>query len=300
MRAFPLGLFVLIGLLMACQPKKEDGLDQLRQGVTGKFDSIEGEFALAYLNLKDTSDYLLINAGERFHAASTMKVPVMIELFKQSAQGLYSINDSVLIKNEFKSIVDESLYSLDTADDSEKELYAILGEKRSIYDLNYDMIIWSSNLATNLLIEFADAKKVTQSMRDLGAADIEVLRGVEDIKAFEQGLSNSTTAKDLMVIFQAIASDNAGSPEDCAEMIKILKDQKFNEIIPALLPEDVEVAHKTGVITALHHDAGIVFLPDGNAYVLVLLSKNLGDFDEGTNLMAEVSRMVYDYFTENK
>lgn len=300
MRAFPLGLFVLIGLLMACQPKKEDGLDQLRQGVTGKFDSIEGEFALAYLNLKDTSDYLLINAGERFHAASTMKVPVMIELFKQSAQGLYSINDSVLIKNEFKSIVDESLYSLDTADDSEKELYAILGEKRSIYDLNYDMIIWSSNLATNLLIEFADAKKVTQSMRDLGAADIEVLRGVEDIKAFEQGLSNSTTAKDLMVIFQAIASDNAGSPEDCAEMIKILKDQKFNEIIPALLPEDVEVAHKTGVITSLHHDAGIVYLPDGNAYVLVLLSKNLGDFDEGTNLMAEVSRMVYDYFTENK
>lgn len=300
MRAFPLGLFVLIGLLMACQPKKEDGLDQLRQGVTGKFDSIEGEFALAYLNLKDTSDYLLINAGERFHAASTMKVPVMIELFKQSAQGLYSINDSVLIKNEFKSIVDESLYSLDTADDSEKELYAILGEKRSIYDLNYDMIIWSSNLATNLLIEFADAKKVTQSMRDLGAADIEVLRGVEDIKAFEQGLSNSTTAKDLMVIFQAIASDNAGSPEDCAEMIKILKDQKFNEIIPALLPEDVEVAHKTGVITALHHDAGIVYLPDGNAYVLVLLSKKLGDFDEGTNLMAEVSRMVYDYFTENK
>ena len=300
MRAFPLGLFVLIGLLMACQPKKEDGLDQLRQGVTGKFDSIEGEFALAYLNLKDTSDYLLINEGERFHAASTMKVPVMIELFKQSAQGLYSINDSVLIKNEFKSIVDESLYSLDTADDSEKELYAILGEKRSIYDLNYDMIIWSSNLATNLLIEFADAKKVTQSMRDLGAADIEVLRGVEDIKAFEQGLSNSTTAKDLMVIFQAIASDNAGSPEDCAEMIKILKDQKFNEIIPALLPEDVEVAHKTGVITSLHHDAGIVYLPDGNAYVLVLLSKNLGDFDEGTNLMAEVSRMVYDYFTENK
>ena len=299
MRAFLPGLFVLI-LLIACQPKKEDGLDQLRQGVTGKFDSIEGEFALAYLNLKDTSDYLLINEGERFHAASTMKVPVMIELFKQSAQGLYSINDSVLIKNEFKSIVDESLYSLDTADDSEKELYAILGEKRSIYDLNYDMIIWSSNLATNLLIEFADAKKVTQSMRDLGAADIEVLRGVEDIKAFEQGLSNSTTAKDLMVIFQAIASDNAGSPEDCAEMIKILKDQKFNEIIPALLPEDVEVAHKTGVITSLHHDAGIVYLPDGNAYVLVLLSKNLGDFDEGTNLMAEVSRMVYDYFTENK
>ncbi len=137
-------------------------------------------------------------------------------------------------------------------------------------------------------------------MRDLGAADIEVLRGVEDIKAFEQGLSNSTTAKDLMVIFQAIASDNAGSPEDCAEMIKILKDQKFNEIIPALLPEDVEVAHKTGVITSLHHDAGIVYLPDGNAYVLVLLSKKLGDFDEGTNLMAEVSRMVYDYFTENK
>jgi beta-lactamase class A len=83
-------------------------------------------------------------------------------------------------------------------------------------------------------------------------------------------------------------------------MIEILKDQKFNEIIPALLPKEVQVAHKTGVITGLHHDSGIVFLPDGQAYVLVLLSKEMDDFEAGTTMMARVSKLVYDYVIEQQ
>ncbi len=78
-------------------------------------------------------------------------------------------------------------------------------------------------------------------------------------------------------------------------MIDILLDQKFNEIIPAHLPKSVKVAHKTGVITAVHHDSGIVILPDGRKYVLVLLSRELGDFDSGTAKMADISKMIYDY-----
>ncbi len=278
--------------LTSCQ--SELTLSKLEQQIIQEFEEEKGTFALAFKDL-DTGEELLINARDSFHAASTMKTPVLIELYKQAAEGKFSLSDSVLVKNEFHSIVDSSLYSLSVGDDSESELYTRVGVKRTIYDLAYDMIIVSSNLATNILIELVDAKKVTQSMRELGAPDIQVLRGVEDIKAFEKGLSNSTTAYDLMRIFEKLGNGEVVNQQACDDMIDILLDQKFNEIIPAQLPEEVKVAHKTGSITAVHHDSGIVFLPDGRKYVLVLLSKELGDFDSGTERMAKVSRMIYDY-----
>ncbi|MEO9077359.1 MAG: serine hydrolase, partial [Gelidibacter sp.] len=140
-----------------------------------------------------------------------------------------------------------------------------------------------------------DAKNTTATMRDLGAKNIQVLRGVEDQKAYDQGLSNSTTARDLMIIMEAIANHTAGNQKDCDAMLSILKDQEHNDIIPLYLPKAVKVAHKTGNITGVHHDSGIVYLPNGRAYVLVLLSKNLKDFDKGTDQLAKISKTIYDY-----
>lgn len=157
------------------------------------------------------------------------------------------------------------------------------------------MIIYSSNLATNIVIELVDAKNINKTMHKMGAKDINVLRGVEDMKAYNKGLSNSTTAYDLMVIFEALARGEAVNKAASEEMISILHRQTHRDIIPAKLPEGVKVANKTGSITGVHHDSGIVFLPDGRKYVLVLLSKNMEDFDAGTQMLATVSKKVYDY-----
>ena len=245
--------------------------------------------------MSDEKKNVFINVDEQFHAASTMKVPVMIELYKQQSEGKLNLNDSILLKNEFKSIVDGSLYKMDIGEDSDDVIYSKIGSMQKMYDLMYGMIILSSNLATNVLIEVVDAKKTTATMRSLGADKIEVLRGVEDIKAYEKGLSNSTTANDLLVIMKAIANETAGTKEDCKAMLTILKDQKWNDMIPKYLPENIEVAHKTGSITGVHHDAAIVYLPNGKSYVLVLLSKNLKDFDKGTDQLAKISKSVYDF-----
>jgi beta-lactamase class A len=166
----------------------------------------------------------------------------------------------------------------------------------TIYDLTYQMITVSSNLATNILIDLVDAKNANASMRKLGAKDINVLRGVEDQKAFDKGLSNTTTAYDLMLIFEKIAQNKVIDKNSCEEMRKILFDQKFNEIIPEKLPKTVKVAHKTGSITGVQHDSGIVYLPDGRKYVLVVLSKKLKNVDAGVKMLAEVSEMVYGLF----
>ena len=253
-----------------------------------------GSYAVAYKDSK-TGEQILIQERERFHAASTMKTPVMIEVYRQAAEGKFHLTDSILIKNEFKSIVDGSSYVLHPEDDSEPTLYEMVGKKLPLYKVMYLMIISSSNLATNLIIEWVDARNVTHTMRSLGAMDIEVLRGVEDSKAFAQGLNNTVTAFDLMILYDQMAKSKIVSAAACEAMIDILKDQKFNEIIPAQLPAGVVVAHKTGSIRGVQHDSGIVILPDGSRYTLVILSKNLTDEPGSIQSMATVSRLIYEY-----
>ena len=272
---------------------------QLLEKIQAELSQHKGMFALAFTDLQ-TKEQIVWNGSENFHAASTMKTPVMIEVFKQVAAGKFSLSDSVRVKNEFKSIVDSSLYTLNPGDDSQQELYKLVGTKLPLSELVYQMIILSSNLATNIIMEIVDGKKVTQTMRDLGAKDIMVLRGVEDSKAFAQGLNNSTTAYDLMLIFRCMAEGKIINQKNCDAMINILLDQKHNTVIPALLPKEVKVAHKTGTITGVHHDSGIVFLPNGRKYVLAILSKSLQNTDAATVSMAKVSEMIYQYVLTHK
>ncbi|AWW29279.1 serine hydrolase [Echinicola strongylocentroti] len=288
-------LILLVAVSCHSSPSEEGSVGELREAINTRLDKVEGDFAVAFRSMGAEPVTLLINEKETFHAASTMKTPVMIALYKQVAAGNIALDDSVKIVNEFKSIVDGSPYSMDLSVDSQEGLYGKIGQYSTYRELNFQMIMMSSNLATNILIDKLDAKKVTEAMRSLGAKDIEVLRGVEDLKAYEQGLSNTTTAYDLMLIMEAIAGGKAVSEEASLAMFEVLKAQHFNEIIPGQLPKNVTVAHKTGSITGVRHDSGIVELPDGRRYVLVLLSKNLKVPSEGIEAMADVSRMLYEY-----
>ena len=195
----PIFLSILFFAAISCDDNSKS-IDTLKTSIENQISKIEGDVAVAFFDLSDSSNQVLINTDEQFHAASTMKVPVMIELYKQQSEGKLNLNDSILLKNEFKSIVDGSSYKMDIGVDSDDVIYSKIGTQQKMYDLMYSMIILSSNLATNVLIEVVDAKKTTATMRTLGADKIEVLRGVEDIKAFRKGLSNSTTANDLLTV----------------------------------------------------------------------------------------------------
>ncbi|MCB9080555.1 MAG: serine hydrolase [Lewinellaceae bacterium] len=295
--AVGLGLWGVSAPAVQAQSRK---LLQLQARITAEFQRSPGSFALAFRDIQKPRRTLLMNEHESIHAASTMKTPVMLEVYKQAAAGRFQLTDSLVIKNEFASIVDGSPYSLSVEDDSEPALYKRLGQKASIYELMYAMIIYSSNLATNIIIELVDAKNVTQTMRDLGAADIQVLRGVEDGKAYRQGLNNTTTAYDLLLLFEKLGKRELVSAEASEAMIRILLDQKFNELIPAKLPADVQVAHKTGWITAHSHDSALVMLPDGRQYVLVILSRGWESNDLATEVMANVSKMIYDFMVSGR
>jgi len=289
-------LLITGAVLFTGMSAQKTSLRKLKKEVKQVFAAQPGVFALAFKDLQ-SGKTMYINEHEIFHAASTMKTPVLIEAYKQAVDGKLAIIDSVTIINDFTSIVDSSHFSLSVTDDSEPGLYKHTGEKTTLYQLLYQMIINSSNLATNIIIDKLGATNVTATIRQMGAQDIQVLRGVEDSKAFEKGLNNVVSAYDLCLLFEKMARGEAVSPAASEAMIKILLDQKFNDIIPAKLPAGVKVAHKTGWITGIHHDSGIVFLPDGRKYVLVLLSKNLTDEKAGVAAMATVSEMLYNYIT---
>jgi len=250
--------------------------------------------AVSYYDLA-TGAELLINPDTSFHAASTMKVPVMIELYRAFDAGRLRADQTIQLRNQFASIVDGSPYSLDAGDDSDSLVYRRVGTPVSIGELIDRMITRSSNLATNSVIELVGAKNADATAHALGARNMRVLRGVEDTKAFQAGLNNTTTARDLAVLMEAIERNRAASPASCDAMRAILRRQEFNGEIPAGVPPGTPVAHKTGFITAVLHDAAVVYPNGRRPYVLVVLTRGIPDQAVARRLIVDASRVVYEH-----
>ncbi|EAU68112.1 beta-lactamase [Stigmatella aurantiaca DW4/3-1] len=253
--------------------------------------------AVAYRDLGDSRDAVFLEADTSFHAASTMKVPVMIEFFRQVDAGVLALDQPIVLTNRFASIVDGSPYSLDAKEDEDATLYEHLGRPMPASELLKRMITRSSNLATNSLIALVGAKRVTRTLRTLGAPSMTVLRGVEDGKAYAKGLNNTATARDLATLLAALEQGKAASPRSTQAMRDILLAQELNALIPAGLPPGTPVAHKTGQITAVLHDAAIVY-PAGRApYVLVVLTRGIADEQVARALIVDLSRSVHAHAT---
>jgi beta-lactamase class A len=274
-----------------CAPAGQD--PRLAEALATMEESIRksgAEVGVAFRTLDGKTEWFF-DADEAFHAASTMKVPVLIELFRQVREGKLKLDDPLPIRNEFHSLADGSVYTLDAADDSETELYKAVGKTRTLRELSELMITVSSNLATNLLIEKLGVENIRATVRSLHADGMNVLRGVEDGKAFAKGLNNTTTARGLQQLMDAIAHGEAVDRESSKQMVEILERQTLNEGIPAGLPHGTRVAHKTGQITKIHNDAAIVFAP--KPFVLVILIRGIADQKESAALMADITRQIY-------
>lgn len=185
---------------------------------------------------------LAINGDRVFHAASTMKLPVLVELERQAAAGELTLDDTIVVRNAFRSLADGSPYMLDPADDSELALYEREGAAVSLRDLAFIAITESSNLATNLLVDRLGAERISATMMALGAPTLVVRRGVEDDAAWQAGLNNTVTAAGLATLLLALARRELVSPDASDEMLAILRAQAFNEGIPAGLPARTVVA----------------------------------------------------------
>jgi len=282
-------------VMLAAAPSSPEAL---RGALQQRIAQVKGaSVAVAYQHLGDPKDTVFLEADRSFHAASTMKVPVMVEFFRQVDAGKLSLDQPITLVNQFSSIVDGSPYALDAKEDEDNTLYERVGKPVPARELVERMITRSSNLSTNTVISLVDAKRVTQTLRKLGARQMTVLRGVEDDKAYQKGLSNSATARDLATLLAAIEQGKAASAGSTQAMRNILLAQELNDEIPAGLPPGTRVAHKTGQITAVLHDAAIVY-PSGQApYILVVLTSGIPDAKVAQALIVDLSRTVYAHAT---
>jgi beta-lactamase class A len=232
------------------------------------------------------------NADTWFHAASTMKLAVLLGVFRQIDRGEVALDAPVHVRNRFTSIVNQEPYMLDLGRDADPDVYGHLGKTLSVRELAYWMITKSSNLATNLLVDVVGIATVQQALDELEIDGVKVLRGVEDSRAFDAGLNNEVTANGLLKLLRLIAEGKAYSQKACDEMLEILLDQQYRSGIPAGLPKAARVAHKTGNISTVHHDAGIVYLDGRKPYVLVILTQFPAEAGRGT-AVADVSRDIF-------
>jgi len=285
MRRLPLALLLIFSAACASTPARD---------LPSRIDAVlaahpRQTIGVAYHDLA-TGETLERNGRTVFHAASTMKVPVMLGIFDAVTRGQLQLDQPVLVRNEFVSIFDGSKYSLESREDSDQALYEDIGKELPLENLVRRMIVRSSNLATNIVIEFVGAKRIMALMKEIGANDIQVLRGVEDDKAYHAGMNNTTTAHDLMLVFKTLGERKAINAEASAMMLEVLGAQEFNDGIPGGLPKGTPVAHKTGSITEIAHDAGLV---DGK-YVLVVLTKGFRKHEDAERVIAEISKIAWE------
>lgn len=211
-------------------------------------------------------------------AASTIKVPVMVEVFEQMATGKVDLNQVVHLRAS-----DRDWGWGDLCD-------APLGSAYTVSDLLWKMITRSDNTATNMLIRLVGRQSINATMADLGLTHTHVadyIRSDGDIRSLR------SSAADMARLLEAIARDQLIDAWSSQQMMLILEGQRHNGLLPVPLPRDLKIAHKTGELHDTLNDVGIV---EGGRepYVIAVMTTALPTLDVGRNFIRGVSWLTYE------
>ena len=271
------------------EPGREEKLHRAIKQIAGE----AGTKAVAVTVQDFESDFRFSLAGERiFHAASTIKVAILLALFTGVDVGRFRLSDPLHVRNRFLSALDGTPFRLDPESDGFPQLYRRVGRTAKIADLAESMIIWSSNLSTNLLLDYIGSEYAGEVLRAAGVSGVSLRRGVDDLRAYERRMYNETTAEGLVQLFAALRGDFLSRPSR-ERVIHILLEQKFASMLPAGLPAHATVAHKTGEISTACHDAGIVYLPEREPYIVAILTEVEPEKNGARETVRKISEAVY-------
>jgi beta-lactamase class A len=255
--------------------------------------------AVAVLDL-ETGQEFRYRAERWFHAASTIKLAVLLGVYGAIHEKRLVPQSRLHVRNRFRSAYDGSSFRILSERDADSEVQNAIGKTMRLGELARNMIIRSSNLATNLLLDLLGIEFLQRMLEHYGLNGIDLRRGVEDELAFEHGINNRVTADGLVHLLRLIAEERAFSPELSRAMLDILHDQEFRSGIPAGLPANARVAHKTGEISTVAHDAGIVYLPKRKPFVVAILTEWEPETAGRSPTIAAASYMVYEHLSGGK
>jgi len=235
------------------------------------------------------------DADRWYHGASTIKVAILLAVYGEIHRGHLVPQSRLHVRNRFLSAYDGSPFRVLADRDADSEVHAAIGKTMRVSELALHMIATSSNLATNLLLDLIGLDTVQRAIDEFSLTGLDIRRGVEDEKAFEHGIVNRATANGLVALLRLIGEERAYSPQLSREMLDILHQQEFRKGIPARLPREVRVAHKTGDISTVAHDAGVVYAPGRPPYVIAILTEWNADTGSRSPTIAAISHAVYQH-----
>jgi beta-lactamase class A len=230
------------------------------------------------------------------YAASTMKVAIMAAAYHLADTGHLDLDAEIDVHDTFTSATGTGTYRNRDDYDNDEQPWARLGRSAPLRWLIRRMIVKSSNLATNLVLERVHAASPDALERvwtEAGAAHSVTHRGIEDYAARDAGLDNVVTAYDLAALLTAIRLSRIASRDACAEMLEILLAQEVDDDIVQGLPDGTRVAHKNGWITAINHSAALVLPDDAPEFVLTSCISAPLSKEEGQGLLARIAAAAW-------
>lgn len=246
-------------------------------------DIIEDFEGIASIVVKEKNEEVLINEEIISKAASTIKLCILWHMYKEADKGTLSLEEKIVIKDEDKvggcGILREFRQGLTF----------------TLREIGTLMIVLSDNTATNLLIDRLGMDNINKSIKELGLENTILERKMYDREAIESGLENYTDPKEMVLILDYILNSDSISKEYRQEMIGIMRRQQLNTKLPAMMPADIDFAHKTGELEDIDHDVGILFL-NGKTIFLVLMLKDVKDKYKAIKIHNRIGKAVYDHF----
>jgi beta-lactamase class A len=242
-----------------------------------------GEVAISVIDL-DNGLALSINGDVNLPAASTIKVPVMVEVMRQIALGKFGFYRTVSLRDADRDCGYGELCE------------APWGSKYTVWELLWRMITVSDNTAANMLIRLVGRHNINQTMEGLGLSQTwlgDSIHSDGDVRSLR------TSANDMMHLLELIAEHQLINAKACDAMLEILERQRHNTMIPAWLPKKVVIAHKTGTLHDTLNDVGIVEL-DGAPYVICVFTTHLSDLDTGELFIRRVSLLTFRAFSRDR
>ncbi|MBB2166352.1 serine hydrolase [Gluconacetobacter sp. 1b LMG 1731] len=292
MRLLTRGAVALCALLLLAGPARAARASAMADAVARLTAGQPGEFAV-YAAPSGQAPDVCLHCDEPINAASTIKLLVLDAAYAAFRDGTLKPDEAIIVHNRFHSLVGMGSFSLDQKEDSYDPLYAEAGRPVTVIELLRVMIQYSSNLATNLMVERLGVIQIRGVVAQQGLEGITFGRMIEDFDADAKGIRNRVTARGLGGFLQKLDHGAIVGPAESRAMIGIMLGQTFNDLIPPGLPAGTLVAHKTGWVNGVRNDAAIVFLPNGAHYILVELSRDLPDEAAGIKVLNAISSTVF-------
>jgi beta-lactamase class A len=250
----------------------------------------------------DGRPWLTVDADCQHYAASTIKLPLVMAAYRLADAGTLDLDAATEIRNEFASARDGSAFAVDRDEDSDVQTWDRLGQPVALRWLAYRAIVRSGNLATNLVLDAVGLEAVQTLLSDLGCYRTTLERGIEDGVARDAGAQNLVTAADLARLLQALWADAhaaARAPAvltqgSAAEILDVLAAQQIADALPRRLPPGTRVAHKSGWVDGVDHDAGIVYHPASGPFVFAMCTTTSLERAEAADVVATAARAAWD------